>query len=167
MRMGMVLLLSSLALIASGCVTKGRHKTEMNAVQGQIGALGQEVSRLDASLRDTESLLRAEEAKRTSLESELTQVRGHIGSLKEERGVIQGLSGAGVYRTPSGFELPSVSIQQALKNAGYYNETVDGKIGPGTRSAIRDFQSANGLSPDGICGKKTWGLLKTHLDATK
>ena len=167
MRMGTLILVSAIGLMASGCVTKGRHKTEMNAVQGQIGALGQEVSRLDTALRDTEANLKEAEEKRAQLEAQLSGVRGNIGSLKEERGVIQGLSGAGMYRTPSGFELPSVSIQQALKRAGYYNGTVDGKIGPATRSAIRDFQSANGLQADGICGKKTWGLLKTHLDVTK
>ena len=163
MRIWTLVVIGAIALTASGCVTKGRHKKELNAVQGQIGALGQEVSRLDSSLRDTESALRAEEARRSQLESELSRTRGNIGSLKEERGVIQGLSG-GVYRTPSGFELPSTNIQQALKNAGYYNGAVDGKIGPATRAALRDFQSANGLSVDGICGRKTWGLLKTHLD---
>ena len=38
----------------------------------------------------------------------------------------------GIYRTPSGFEVPARSIQEALKNAGYYNGTVDGKVGPNT-----------------------------------
>ena len=166
MRTAILVFLSALALGMSGCVTKGAHKKEMNVVQGQIGALSQEVSRIDSSLRETDATLKEEEAKHKALEAELTASRGRIGSLKEERGVIQGLS-SGTYRTPSGFELPSASVQKALKSAGYYNGTIDGKIGPSTRSAIRDFQSAHGLAVDGVCGRKTWEKLKTYLDTGK
>lgn len=164
MRMAILVLLSGLAVGMSGCVTKGAHKKEMNAVQGQIGALSQEVSRIDSSLRETDSALKEEEAKHKALEAELSASRGRIGSLKEERGV---LSGGTTYRTPSGFELPSISIQKALKSAGYYNGDIDGKIGPSTRTAIRDFQSAHGLTVDGVCGRKTWEKLKTYLDTSK
>lgn len=163
MRMGILILLSALALGVSGCVTKGAHKKEMNMVQGQIGTLSQEVSRIDASLRETEAALKEEEAKQKALTAELAASRGRIGSLKEERGVLS----AGKYRTPSGFELPSVSIQKALKSAGYYDGKIDGKIGPATRSAIRDFQSGHGLTADGVCGRKTWEKLKTYLDTSK
>ena len=163
MRMAILFLLGALTFSMSGCVTKGAHKKEMNMVQGQIGALSQEVSRIDTSLRETDAALKDEEAKHKNLETELAASRGRIGSLKEERGVLSG----GKYRTPSGFELPSMSIQNALKSAGYYNGTIDGKIGPSTRSAIRDFQSAHGLAVDGICGRKTWEKLKTYLDTGK
>ena len=163
MRMAILVLLGALTFSMAGCVTKGAHKKEMNVVQGQIGALGQEVSRIDASVHETDAALKEEETKRKSLEAELSASRGRIGSLKEERNVLSG----GTYRTPSGFELPSASIQSALKNAGYYNGAIDGKIGPSTRSALRDFQSAHGLTVDGICGRKTWDKLKTYLDTSK
>ena len=55
-------------------------------------------------------------------------------------------------------------IQEALKNAGYYQGVVDGKIGKGTREAIRAFQKANNLSVDGRVGKRTWAVLKTYLE---
>ncbi len=163
MRMAILILLSVSALGVSGCVTKGAHKKEMNMVQGQIGALSQEVSRIDASLRETDAALKDEEAKHKALTAELAASRGRIGSLKEEHGVLS----AGKYRTPSGFELPSISIQKALKSAGYYNGPIDGKIGPATRTAIRDFQSGHGLAVDGVCGRKTWEKLKTYLDTSK
>jgi len=54
-------------------------------------------------------------------------------------------------------------IQAALKNAGYYQGVIDGKIGRQSRQAIRDFQKANNLSVDGKVGKKTWVALKEYL----
>ncbi len=36
---------------------------------------------------------------------------------------------------------------------------VDGKFGPGTKSAVQTFQSAHGLSPDGVVGAGTWKAL--------
>lgn len=66
---------------------------------------------------------------------------------------------------PSEFIKPAEKeIQTALKNAGYYAGTVDGNIGPKTKKAIEDFQTANGLSADGKVGPKTWALLSKHLN---
>jgi len=55
-------------------------------------------------------------------------------------------------------------IQAALKNAGYYLGPVDGKLGKGTRKAVRKFQEANNLPVDGKVGKNTWAALKGYLD---
>ena len=79
----------------------------------------------------------------------------------------EGAAAGGMYRTPSGFELPSVNIQKALKKAGYYNGAIDGKVGPGTRDAIASFQKDNGLTADGVCGRGTWAKLKSYLEAIK
>ena len=54
-------------------------------------------------------------------------------------------------------------VQLALKNAGYYNGPVDGKIGEKTKRAIAEFQKTHDLNPDGVIGKKTWNTLKTYL----
>lgn len=51
------------------------------------------------------------------------------------------------------------NIQQALKDKGYYNYTVDGIFGTRTRSAVLSFQKDNGLSADGIAGVKTLKAL--------
>lgn len=56
--------------------------------------------------------------------------------------------------------------QLALKNAGYYKGSIDGVKGKATRKAVRAFQKANGLTPDGIVGKKTWDLLSKHLEGS-
>ena len=55
-------------------------------------------------------------------------------------------------------------IQSALKNAGFYSGGIDGKIGPLTTKAIKEFQAANKLQADGKVGLKTWAVLSTHLN---
>ena len=54
-------------------------------------------------------------------------------------------------------------IQSALKNAGFYAGEVDGRMGPKTKQAIKDFQKANELTADGVVGRKTWTRLSAHL----
>jgi peptidoglycan hydrolase-like protein with peptidoglycan-binding domain len=49
-------------------------------------------------------------------------------------------------------------LQGRLVEYGY-NLTIDGQFGPMTASAVRAFQSSNGLTPDGIVGPLTWAAL--------
>jgi hypothetical protein len=53
-------------------------------------------------------------------------------------------------------------IQNALKNAGYYDGPVDIVISEDARKAIRSFQKSHNLKPDGIVGTKTWSSLKKY-----
>lgn len=55
-------------------------------------------------------------------------------------------------------------VQKALKNAGYYDGKIDGKLGSRSKKAIHDFQLDHKLKSDGIIGKKTWNELRTYLD---
>ena len=55
-------------------------------------------------------------------------------------------------------------IQQALKNSGFYQGSIDGKMGPLTRDAIREFQRVHGLKDDGVVGKQTWTQLSTYAN---
>jgi peptidoglycan hydrolase-like protein with peptidoglycan-binding domain len=67
---------------------------------------------------------------------------------------------------PSGPYKPSAKeIQGALKNAGFYVGSVDGKLGPKSKKAIEEFQKANGLTADGKVGPKTWTALSRYLNA--
>ena len=50
-------------------------------------------------------------------------------------------------------------LQLALVCNGYSNGGFDGIFGSGTRSAVEQFQKAEGLAVDGIAGKNTWSRL--------
>lgn len=89
------------------------------------------------------------------------QVKGNLSqadtAVRSE--IINNLPPAGPYK-------PTVQeIQNALKNAGLYYATVDGKIGPITKQSIEEFQKANGLKVDGKVGPKTWDVLSKYLNS--
>ncbi len=60
-------------------------------------------------------------------------------------------------------QMSKEDIQKALKNAGYYNGAIDGKLGPKTRAAITAFQKDMGLKVDGIPGRQTKEKLAKYL----
>ena len=128
----------------SGCVSTKRHNRDVGVLQSQIGQLSNQVTQLEQQ-----------------------EKKSFWGGLKQKPVGESMEAGAGTssltYRTPSGFELPAADIQRALAGAGFYQGEVDGKIGPDTRQAIREFQRSNGLTADGICGRKTWELLQPYL----
>jgi peptidoglycan hydrolase-like protein with peptidoglycan-binding domain len=48
------------------------------------------------------------------------------------------------------------AIQQKLKNLGLYTQSeITGYFGPVTEEAVKAFQGANGIKPDGVVGKQT------------
>ncbi len=64
--------------------------------------------------------------------------------------------------------LYSAGVQRILWCSGFGNASsvdafTDGEFGPGTESALEAFQSANGLTADGIVGPQTWQALRERL----
>ena len=55
------------------------------------------------------------------------------------------------------------TVQQKLKNWGYYAGSVDGIYGSKTKQAVIKFQKNNGLVADGIVGAKTAAALGMSL----
>lgn len=51
------------------------------------------------------------------------------------------------------------ALQTQLSSKYGYSVTVDGIFGSGTESAVRNFQSRNGITSDGIAGPTTWQYL--------
>lgn len=60
-------------------------------------------------------------------------------------------------------EARNKDIQKALKNAGFYTGSIDGKVGPKTKKAVEEFQKSKGLKVDGKVGPKTWAELENYL----
>ena len=50
-------------------------------------------------------------------------------------------------------------MQRRLKQWGYYDGSIDGVFGTGTRSALIRFQKKNGLTADGVAGQETFKAL--------
>lgn len=120
----------------NGCSTTGGNKDlEIQGLRNKVLALeAQESARIENS--SGQVLATSSEAPIGSLENSAEASEHH--SLKQ--------------------------IQTALKNAGYYQGLVDGKMGKKTHQAIKDFQKANNLSVDGKVGKQTWLVLKGYLE---
>ncbi|MBU1124432.1 MAG: peptidoglycan-binding protein [Candidatus Omnitrophica bacterium] len=104
----------------------------------------------------------------TQLKNQLQQKDKELSVLEEQLMVTQQLSSrAKVKKTIQIQKSPSVmtpwKIQSALKDAGFYEGPIDGKIGNETKKAIKKFQKANGLLVDGIPGEDTRRKLKKYV----
>ena len=137
--------LSLVVLFATtGCVSKKKYNRDVGVLQTQVTTLSNEIARLD---------------------SQTAQRPSFFGGARPAAATNRYGSSV-MYRTPSGFEIPAVDIQRALKSAGYFDGEVDGEIGSKTRESVRKFQQDNELHADGVVGKKTWDKLKVHLTAS-
>ena len=58
------------------------------------------------------------------------------------------------------------TVQTKLKRWGYYTGAVDGIYGAQTKAAVKLFQKRNGLTADGIVGKKTAAALGMSLSTS-
>jgi peptidoglycan hydrolase-like protein with peptidoglycan-binding domain len=54
-------------------------------------------------------------------------------------------------------------LQEALASLGYSPGKADGSYGPGTKTAVQSFQTAQGLAADGVLGAKTLAALQAAL----
>ena len=138
-----MLIVIVLALALSGCATAAKKTSniELQQLKGRVSGL--------------ETDLQAKEQEIMRLEDELEKAREKRVIYKEEK--IRG------GKTVESKKLSNRQIQTALKNAGFYRGSVDGKIGPATAEAIKAFQRASGLKADGVVGRKTRASLMKYL----
>ena len=135
----------AVVFVISGCSTtpKKQQEEEIKGIKAQVDTLQTRVETVEAKQAEVEQAiagrsqdeLGSEEKSRTNFD-----IKPRSGKSKER----------------------TMEIQAALKNAGFYSGKIDGVSGKGTRRAIKKFQKTNGLTADGVVGKRTWELLSKY-----
>jgi peptidoglycan hydrolase-like protein with peptidoglycan-binding domain len=77
---------------------------------------------------------------------------------------MQGYLGSALFHK---LQVNGKALQVALNKAGFPCGKPDGRIGPQTREAVREFQKANGLKGDGVIGLKTLKALLSYVGDKK
>jgi len=155
MRLISIFMVLVAVVFLSGCVTTSKYKTDMDRLQSRV-------DELEASLKQQESDKAALKESQQQIEAALKQQSEDLENAKKK------LSSMGKRKSqggPSELKMPTAKeIQAALKSAGFYPGEIDGVIGSGTKEAVRKFQEANQLTPDGVVGSKTWALLEKYVE---
>ncbi len=164
MRLVAIVCLAVSVVFMSGCVTTKRYKNDIEQLQSKVNDLeAASKQRVDAEsqLKDIEAAMQRQSEVNDALRRDLDIAKKRLDDSQKRINAITKGKGQG----KSQLNMPSAKeIQEALSKAGFYAGTLDGVIGPGTKEAIRKFQEANQLTPDGVVGSKTWTLLVRYLE---
>jgi len=156
-----IILLAMTVAVFSGCITS-QPQSNVGNLQIKIAHLERKVKEKDRDIEDlrfeVQNITNQMDAfEKRQMESSAIGFTGFDdmpvvseGSDKEDTRVIR-------------VNVSTKKLQSALKSAGYYKGSLDGKIGRETKRGIEEFQKDHGLTVDGIVGKRTWSELKNYL----
>ena len=132
---------------SSGCAGM-RTSQELKRLQSQVGLLDERVAQLEHGSAGWQAAEPMPEPAAQALMTSPAAPKKAEGSAKSA--------------AVSSIKPTTREIQESLKNAGFYQGAVDGKMGPATREAVKEFQRVHGLTDDGVVGKKTWAKLSAY-----
>lgn len=127
-------MVTAVMVTAAGCATSGAKVKEADALKTRVDALETQVASLNQRLDETAASAPAPDSR--------SNIR---------------------VRTASAKKLSVRQAQKALTAAGFYKGNADGKEGPLTQKAVKEFQQANGLKSDGVIGPATSEALSRYL----
>jgi peptidoglycan hydrolase-like protein with peptidoglycan-binding domain len=150
-----ILMVGAMAVLLTGCATTmGQNKSSVDQMQIKVADLEKKVEEKDSEIVDLKY-----QVKDLSSRLENQPSAPDTGSARTSSDIDQSNSSKGVIKVSASIE----DVQTALKNAGFYKGTVDGKIGQQTKKAIESFQRKHNLTADGVIGRRTWEELKVYL----
>ena len=144
-----------MAFLLTGCATMQNKSSAVDQMQIKVSDLEKKVEEKDSEIVDLKYQVKDLSSRLESQES-ASSASSSRGSSDE---IDQSSSSKGVIKVSASIS----DVQTALKNAGFYKGSVDGKIGQQTKKAIESFQRKHNLTADGVIGRRTWEELKVYL----
>ncbi len=149
---GRVVMVAAAATWLGGCASG--QSAQMKRLQSQVGLLDERLSQLERTGGGWQG-----ESAASAASADLSAAAGPAVPAASEP-----VKTASVSSTPTSGKASTREIQRALKNAGFYQGNIDGKMGPMTKDSVREFQRVHGLKDDGVVGKQTWAKLSSYLN---
>jgi peptidoglycan hydrolase-like protein with peptidoglycan-binding domain len=143
------------ACYIGGCATTDTNTSTNTNTEKEV--------RLQSQVEQLKSKVVSLEAQINSSSQEINNLKDELSNVVKEK---KALSAVLVKKKIIGEAESRPSIEQikvALINAGYQPGVISMKMEKKTFDAVRAFQKANNLAPDGMVGKKTWVVLKKYL----
>jgi murein L,D-transpeptidase YcbB/YkuD len=150
-------MIGGLAMLLTGCVTT-QNKSGVDQLQIRVVDLEKKIEERDSEIVDLKYQIKdlssnVQRQPSLSVEDEAPVHKSSTSSAD------QGASSDKIIKVSASIS----DVQKALKNAGFYKGSIDGKVGQQTKKAIESFQRQHNLTADGVIGRRTWEELKVYL----
>ena len=153
-----ILMIGGLVMLLTGCVPTQGSKSNVDQLQIRVVDLEKKVEERDSEIVDL----------KYQIKDISSHVQGQSTTSAEDEAPVHKSSTVSMDQSASSDKIVKVSasisdVQKALKNAGFYKGSIDGKVGQQTKKAIESFQRQHNLTADGVIGRRTWEELKVYL----